>query len=81
LAHFTTWNGSAARIAWGQLAATESAMYGAASAVTWVINAHRVGPRASKNLCRVALDCPVPAQTSRPVSWSMTTVRNRWPRR
>ena len=45
------------------------------SAETWVICAQRSGPRASKNAARVALSRPGAAHTSRPVSWSTTTVR------
>src|SRR5659263_526744 len=47
VAHFTTWNGSATRTAFGQVAATMESMKSAPSALTWVICPHR-GTRTSR---------------------------------
>ena len=78
VAQATTWNGSAQRTAVGQRSATTSAIQSAASADTWVICAHRSAPSASKNRRRVAVSRPGAAHTSRPLSWSTTTVRYLW---
>ena len=75
MAHLTTWNGSAHCTAFGQRSATISAIQSAWSADTWVIAAQRSGPSRSKNVRSVARSRPGAAHTSRPVSWSTTTVR------
>ena len=64
------------RTAFGQRCSTTRSIQSAPSADTWVIAAQRSGPRASKNTARVARSRPGAAHTSRPVSWSTTTVRN-----
>jgi hypothetical protein len=74
VAQLTTWNGSAQRIAPAARWLTTSAIQPAASAETWVIWAHRVGPSASKKRFKVGLSRPAAAQISRPLSWSTTTV-------
>ncbi len=75
MAQATTWKGSAQRMAFGARRATVSAIHWAASADTCVISAARLSPRASKNRFSVAESRPGAAHTSRPVSWSTTTVR------
>ena len=75
MAHATTWKASAHKTAFGQRALTALAIQVAASALTWVISWHRCGPTRSKNVATVASSRPTAAHTSRPVSWSTTTVR------
>jgi hypothetical protein len=74
------WKGSAHRTALLQRAATTALIQSAPSALTWVISLQRSSPRASKNLSRVAFSRPGAAHTSRPESWSTTTVRYFCPR-
>jgi hypothetical protein len=68
VAQATTWKGSAHRIASGQRSVTTFAIHAAASALTWVIAAHRSSPRRSKNSRRVAALRPSAAHTNRPES-------------
>ena len=65
----------AQRRAGGTVPATTSAIHSAPSAETTVILSHRSSPRRSKKPRRVFLSRPTAAQTSRPESWSTTTVR------
>ena len=75
IAHATTWNGSAQRNAFGARRATTRAIQSAMSAETWVSCAARSGPSSSKNTFSAASLRPGPAHTSRPLSWSTTTIR------
>ena len=75
MAHFTIWKGSAQRTAFGHRRVTTALIQSAPSADTCVIRAERSSPRASKNRSRVAFSRPGAAHTSRPESWSTTTVR------
>ena len=70
-----TWKGSAHCTAFGQRSATISAIHSAWSADTCVIVALRSGPSWSKNVRNVAWSRPGAAHSSRPVSWSTTTVK------
>ena len=49
-------------------------IHSAPSALTWVSFAARSSPSVSKNASTVASSRPSAAHTSRPVSWSVTTV-------
>jgi hypothetical protein len=73
--------GSIQRTALGQCLATTLEIQLAASALTWVICAQRSFPSASKKRVSVFSSRPLAAHTRRPVSWSTTTMRYRWPRR
>jgi hypothetical protein len=64
---------------WGQRSATTVAIQGAASALTSRSCWQRAWPRASKQRPSVLASWPGAAHTSRPASWSTTTVRYRWP--
>ena len=75
IAHATTWNGSALRVAFGARRATTRAIQSAMSAETCVNSAERSGPSSSKKTLRAASLRPGPAHTRWPRSWSTTTIR------
>jgi hypothetical protein len=62
----------------GQRSATTVAIHSAASALTSRTCWQRAWPRASKKRPSVVASWPGAAHTSRPASWSTTTVRHRW---
>ncbi len=75
VAHATTWKASRHSMACGARAAITVWMNSAPSAETWVSAAARSAPRSSKNRSRVCFVRSLPAHTSRPVSWQVTTSR------
>lgn len=73
--HLTMWNASRQMVALAQRSLTTSPIHSAASALTRRISAQRRSPSASKKALRVFLSWPLAAHTSRPESWSTTTVK------